>query len=486
MEVKTVDDLTTENISQMTGLELVSSVPISFEIAEKRERLKVQQLIKARAAELNVQNTINECIAECKKDYEEFQQDSIMKELECNKNGTPKITVNNFLTIMNLSPFYSGVRYNSLANRVEIVSQDGAIQFWTDTNTSASANYIEKHYGIYSTTKHEEALKLFFEKNKYNPITDIIDNLTWDGTERCEHFLTEWLKTDDSPYTREVSRLIFAGGINRIYLPGCKFEDVPILVGTTQGEGKTTIVHWLAIHDCYYGEATTIEGNASIEQLDGVWICEISELLALTRVKEQAAVKSYISRQRDKFRRPYSRFPQEYPRQCIFIGTTNEENFLTDKTGNRRFYPVKVKSSGYWLYDHEQECRDYILQCWAEAKAKYDKGEMPCYARLDLLEAYKQAQEEAMEDDWRVGAIGAYLDSLQLGEVVCVRQLAHEALSANRDFPKDPTPKDSREIGQIMRKFTDWQNAGNVRTRDYGVQKCWRRVRGNSADELPF
>ena len=96
------------------------------------------------------------------------------------------------------------------------------------------------------------------------------------------------------------------------------------------------------MHDSYFGEATTLEGNAAVEQLDGVWICEIAEILALTRAKDQEAVKSFISRQRDKVRRPYDRYPQEYPRRCIFIGTTNDEQFLRDKTGNRRFYPVKV------------------------------------------------------------------------------------------------------------------------------------------------
>ena len=249
------------------------------------------------------------------------------------------------------------------------------------------------------------------------------------------------MKAEDSKYTREVSRLIFAGGINRLYDPGCKFDDVPVLIGTTQGEGKSSIVRWLALQDEFYSEVTEIEGQKGIEQLEGAWMCEIAELLALTKAKEQEAVKSYITRQKDKYRRPYDRQTTEYPRRCTFIGTTNNEQFLKDKTGNRRFYPVKVHSSGYWLFDHETECREYIRQCWAEAKAKYDKREMPNYADKELRDAYKAAQDRAMEDDWRIGVIEEYLSRKSVGALVCIKQIANEALSSNPDFPQNPTPK---------------------------------------------
>ncbi len=157
------------------------------------------------------------------------------------------------------------------------------------------------------------------------------------------------MKAEDNEYTREVSRLIFAGGIHRLYSPGCKFDDVPVLIGTSQGEGKSTIVRWLAIHDDHFTEVTEIDGQKGVEQLEGAWICEIAELLALTKAKEQEAVKSYIARLKDKYRKPWGKNTDELPRRCIFIGTTNNEQFLRDKTGNRRFYPVKVNSKGQFI-----------------------------------------------------------------------------------------------------------------------------------------
>jgi predicted P-loop ATPase len=80
---------------------------------------------------------------------------------------------------------------------------------------------------------------------------------------------------------------------------------VPVLIGTHQGEGKSTLVRWLAIHDKYFSEVTEMDGQRAIEQLAGAWICEIAELLAMTKAKEVESVKSYITRQRDKYRKPY-------------------------------------------------------------------------------------------------------------------------------------------------------------------------------------
>ena len=213
-----------------------------------------------------------------------------------------------------------------------------------------------------------------FELRKYNPIIDIIEGVKWDGVERCERFLIDWAKVEDSPYSREVSRLIFAGGIHRLYQPGTKFDDVPILIGTKQGEGKSTLVRFLAISDEYYGEVTQMEGTPAIEQLQGKWICEISELLALTKTKEQEAAKAYITRAFDKYRKPWDKNTVDLPRRCIFIGTSNNSNPLSDKSGNRRYYPIEVHSDGYEIFDHEDEIRDYVLQCWAEAREKYKAG----------------------------------------------------------------------------------------------------------------
>lgn len=389
-------------------------------------------------------------------------------------------TTENFRLIMLNDRQYANVRYNELSGRAEIhVRQKNGeteIRKWSDADEASSRNYIESQYGLYSKDKHSDALRLLFEERRYNPVADLVESVTWDGEARCSHFLSRWAKVEDSPYTREVSRLIFAGGIHRLYHPGTKFDDVPILIGTQQGEGKSSLIRLLAINDSYYGEITAVEGQPAIEQLQGRWICEISELLALTKNKDQEAVKAYITRAVDSYRKPWDKNVSEFPRRCIFIGTSNDSNPLVDKTGNRRYYPVEVHCNGYEIFDHEDEIRDYIMQCWAEAKVLMEKGEMPNYADRKLVSLYREAQENAMQDDWRVGAIKAFLDRKNPGELTCVREVCHRALSPNPDFPREPTLAESKDLGRILNKLPDWERCKNPRRiGNYGMQRCWQK-----------
>ena len=414
----------------------------------------------------------------------------VRKNLQPNrKTGKPLLTIENFLTAMEEDKRYANIRFNELSGRAEVhnVIIDGKPQTkrWSDADEAASERYMETAYELYSPQKHERALRLLFEERKYNPIRDVIDNVKWDGEERCEAFLSKWALVEDSDYTREVSRLIFAGGINRLYAPGTKFDDVVILIGTKQGEGKSTLVRWLAVKDEWYGEVTLFDGQQAIEQLQGKWICEISELLALTKTKEQEAAKAYITRAVDSYRKPWDKNVTDLPRRCIFIGTSNNSNPLSDKSGNRRYYPVEVRCEGYDLYDHEEEIRAYILQCWAEAREKYLAGKMPNFANRKLLSVYREKQEDAMQDDWRQGAIMAYLDLKAEGEYTCVRELCHKCLSPNPDFPKEPSLIESKDIGMMMNKMPGWERVGNKRIGSYGVQKCWKKVAPQKVGPVP-
>ena len=409
----------------------------------------------------------------------------VRKSLNVNKKtGQPYLTIENFLIAMQMDRRYAGIRYNEISDRPEVhgILVDGkpVIKKWTDADGAASENYMESAYDLYSPPKHEKALRLLFEERKYNPIRDEVDSIVWDGEERCEHFLNKWALVEDSEYSREVSRLIFAGGIHRLYNPGCKFDDVPILFGPNQGEGKSTLVRFLAIKDEWYGEVTMMEGQPAIEQLQGKWICEISELLALTKNREQESAKAYITRTVDTYRKPWDKNVTDLPRRCIMIGSTNVLA-LSDKSGNRRYYPVEVHSNGYEIFDHEKEIREYIRQCWAEAREKYRKGEMPNFANRKLVSVYRQMQEEAAQDDWRVGAIQAFLDKKNPGELTCIREISHRALSPNPDFPREPSLIESKEIGIVMNKLPDWKRSGTRRVGVYGKQRSWIKLEPFSA-----
>lgn len=407
----------------------------------------------------------------------------------------PDLTISNFLIVMLSDAKYAGVKYNELRGTAEIHNIDKSgkltITTWSDAYEAESMSYIEDNYGLYSKERHTAALRMLFAKRTYNPLIDIIEGIKWDGKERCRNYLTYWGKCDDTPYVHEVSRLIFAGGIHRLYNPGRKFEDVPILMGD-QGCGKSTLIRFLAINDDYFGELKVMEGQSAIEDLSGHWIMEIPEMSAFTKAKDQEAIKAFVSRQRDQYRKPYDRNPVELPRRCVFLSTSNDRNPLVDKTGNRRWYPIEChgdREYGYELFRKEDEIREFVLQCWAEARAKIDTDEMQPFASASLLKDYAKAQEDAMQDDWRVGAIKAFLEKKSPGEYTCVRELFHRALSANPDFPKEPTLVESKDVAKMIDALKDWERTGNKRIGSYGVQKCWRKreeeVKAEDAD-FPF
>ena len=403
---------------------------------------------------------------------------SIFQADERDKNGNPVNTISNFVKIMENDRRYSGIRFNEMRGKAEVHStQKGkvVIEPWTDADEAHSMQYIESAFGIYSKDKHAAALRILFQERSYNPLVEIVDGIEWDGEPRCEHFLTKWGNVEDSPYTREVSRLIFAGGIHRLYEPGCKFEDVPILMGD-QGCGKSTLIRYLAINDDYFGELKIMEGQQAIEDLSGKWIMEIPEMSAFTKAKDQEAIKAFVSRQRDSYRKPYDRNTTELYRRCTFVATSNDRNPLVDKTGNRRWYPVEVRSNGYDIFDREEEIREYILQCWGEAREHLHRKSMKPFADRKLLDAYQEAQENAMQDDWRVGAIQTFLARKNPGELTCVREVCHRALSPNPDFPKEPSLVESKDIGKILNRLKDWERVSGSRVVGaYGNQRCWKK-----------
>lgn len=459
--------------TQLFSKELM--LDLSEEDPEEQER--IGSLLKARAKELGLlaemKKTIKAYTDADKALADSYKRSNAKKnakiDLDFDGQGRPLSTIENFIKVLENDPKFKGICFNMLTYSPEQI-RDGKTEKWTDADDAETRRYIEDKYHFHSAAKCDDALRIMFRRYQYHPVRKMIESIEWDGESRIWNFLHKWTKCEDTAYTREVSRLIFAGGINRLYNNGCKFDDMPVLIGTKQGEGKSTLVRWLAMSDDFFTEVNEFDGQKGIEAIEGGWICEVSELLALTKVKEQEAVKSYLTRLNDRYRMPFDKRTTDHPRQCIFIGTTNKEQFLTDKTGNRRFYPIKVQQSGYELFNHEAECREYIAQCWAEAKVLFDKGELYPFADVKLIKDIRAAQAEAVEDDWRVGKIEAYLDGKN---ETCILQLWKEALE--NEFTK-PSKKDSNEIALILQSLGGWEREGNTRRFGcYGVQRWWTR-----------
>ena len=210
------------------------------------------------------------------------------------------------------------------------------------------------------------AVQKVSDDRAYHPILNFLDSLPeWDGVNRVDTVLIDYLGADDNAYVRAVSRKALCAAIMRVKVPGTKFDYITVLNGP-QGIGKSTFISKLGGE--WYSDSLNLSDmndKTAAEKLQGYWIMEIGELAGMKKA-DLDKVKAFISRQDDKYRASFGRRVTPHPRQCVFFGTTNSENgYLRDITGNRRFWTVKVPGTGKkkpW-----DITPDEIRQIWAEA-----------------------------------------------------------------------------------------------------------------------
>jgi predicted P-loop ATPase len=246
-----------------------------------------------------------------------------------------------------------------------------------------------------ATKPVHQAITLRAHERAFHPIRDYLGSLTWDGRPRLDAWLTTYLCVDPTPYTKVIGRMFLIAAVARVFRPGAKADYVIILEGV-QGAGKSRACAALGgewFSDCL--PDVTRDKDAA-QHLLGKWIIEISELSALSRA-ESEAMKSFISRQVERYRPPYGCEEVTEPRQCVFVGTTNMSTYLSDDSGGRRFWPVKVGR-----IDVERLAADRD-QLFAEAVVAYRAGE-PWAPSLAFEQAHIRAEQEARfeADAWEV------------------------------------------------------------------------------------
>ena len=260
----------------------------------------------------------------------------------------------------------------------------------------------------FSKTDCLDAIELHAESNKRSELQEYLNGLVWDGLSRVDVALTNLCGVRFSPYSRSVSRVFFLSAAARGLRPGCKVDTMLVLVGG-QGEGKSTLTRKL------FGEfssdtAINVKDKDGLLALKGKWCVEIAELTAL-RGKDSEPVKAYLTSAVDSFRKPYGRHEVKMPRTCVFVGTTNTDDFLTDETGARRFMPVRVESINLAAADAERD------QLWAEAVHRVKAGEPWWFSKEEAATAASVAIEHIERDVWH-DAVGEYLDEVErLAEV---------------------------------------------------------------------
>lgn len=333
-----------------------------------------------------------------------------LSELEVDAQGEYSKTIDNVVMILENDPVLKGaIAFDDFRYRATVLRRlpwrtEGDANQWGDADEANLRWYIEKAYGITGTNKIHDAIEVVLKRHAFHPIREYLNGLTWDGVERIETLFAEHFGAEDSEYVRAVSRKTFTAAVARIFEPGCKFDYMAILKGP-QGFRKSMFWDILA-GEWFSDTLTTVQGKDAYEQVQGFWIIEVAELASM-RKAEREQIKHFVSKREDSFRPAYGRHTVTYKRQCILVGTTNEDDFLKDATGGRRFWPIetttKMKRAG--------ELKKLRNQIWAEAMNLYKGGEL-LYLEDSLEKQAQQVQGKHTEIDDRVAMIGEYLEKL--------------------------------------------------------------------------
>lgn len=366
---------------------------------------------------------------------------------------------------------------------------------WRDVDDAGFYRYMETYYGLTGREKLDNALLICSAQNRINDVKQYLQGLSWDGKKRLDSLLIDYLGAEDNIYTRVVMKKALCAAVARAIIGGVKFDYMPILVGA-QGIGKSTFLAMLG-KDWFSDSLTTFEGKEAAELIQGTWINEIGELTAFTK-QETQVIKQFLSKTDDIYRAAYGRRTEKYPRRCVFFGTSNEQEFLKDMTGNRRFWPVDVGlypvKKSVW-----EDLPKEVDQIWAEAYVYWQLGEKLFLTKEEEAIA-AAAQEEHKETSAKEGIIRDFLEKkipvdwnsydltkrrmfwsgqLHGGQIqlvdrqrVCAMEIWAECFGGD---PRFIQRRDSAEINGVMAGLQEWERERTPRKcGPYGSQRSFR------------
>ncbi len=277
--------------------------------------------------------------------------------------------------------------------------------------------------------------------NKFNPVVDWLEQLEWDGVERLDHWLTTHCKAVDDAFTRAASRNIILGAVARAASPGIKLDTMVVLEGA-QGVGKSSVVLILGGEYALEGlPVNDLRNKDVVTALLGKWFVELDEL-DVARKTTAEALKSFLSRTSDRVRMAYARETKDFPRRCVFIGTTNDSSYLKDATGNRRFLPVRVgrvdlaglrrdrdqlfaEGLVAWKADPHPSALVLPEDLWKEAASRQEERRLadPWEERLENFLSREGASDFYRPGELLIEAIGKDVSSQSQNDLRRVRQI---------------------------------------------------------------
>lgn len=392
--------------------------------------------------------------------------------LRVSKNERPKACLANALQVLAMHPDWEGViAYDAFAESIvcrkepPTRKQDAPgysmIGDWTEEHSARTAAWLASEADFDATTNIvDQAVSVVSKKQIVHPVREYLAALEWDGTPRLDFMLSNYFGTADTPYTRVVGSRWMISAVARVMRPGCQVDSMIVLEGK-QGERKSTGLEALCERPEWFADTgVTIGEKDSYQSLRRKWIYEFGELDSI-KGREVTKVKNFVSARSDNFRPSYGVRNRDFPRQVVFAGTTNEENYLPDRTGNRRYLPVRVQRR----VDVDAIRRDRG-QLWAEARVRYEQGEPWHMDTPELVRLCETEQADRLTpDDWEP-IVRQWLDSpsvpdaessardpvrhrLDLSEGITTAQAL---LGAIHMRPADINPAASTRMGRVLRE----------------------------------
>lgn len=423
-------------------------------------------------------------------------------------DGAIENTSKNLEIILENDKNLQGFAYNELSNRVEVIGRvpwdrPKDNRFWREADESQLRLYIDKKYIEFKERNFEVAFNSIVDNRRFHPVRDYLDSLPkWDGVKRVEEVFIKFLSADDNDYTRAITKKTFAACVARAYHPGTKFDSIPVLDGA-QGIGKSTLIKYLAGEEFFSDNLSLTDMNdkTAAEKIQGNWLIEIGELSGMKKADVEK-VKSFVSTTDDKYRASYGRVVESHPRQCVIFATVNGDGrgYLRDITGNRRFWIVKCNQMLQMRMWDEND-KNYRDQFWSEAKEIYESGE-ELYLEGSLLDIATDYQNEALEQDERVGIVEQYLNRLlptnwhemdlykrrsflNGDDFICEKGTIQRTEVSNAEIwcecfgksQSDLKSSDSYQLAAIMKQIGGWERTSSIKKQPiYGRQKIYKKV----------
>lgn len=368
--------------------------------------------------------------------------------LQIGAKGPRKTLYNLMMHLQNLPGLGTGIRLNQLTNQTEWKGRP-----IEDTDFVDIQIMVEQAGFQPSKNDIPAAINRLAKDNAFHPIRDYLNSLKWDGVNRLNRFLPILFGTPDTPYEHAIGSKWMIGAVARVYEPGCKMDNMLVLEGK-QDLGKSTALRAL-FGAAYFTEMVDElkDHKRFVEQIGGKWVVEFAELSAIRRADVER-VKAIITMQVDKVRLAYGKQTVELPRQCVLAASVNpktDTGYLTDPTGNRRFWPVKCT-----VIDMPKIVRKRD-QLWAEAVERYRLGEQWWLDNETARLAAAEQADRVSADPWEDHLIEKLVETVRYTSIQIMDEVIKLPKERQDQFAKTRLATSMQAVGwhQVVGKERD-------------------------------